>query len=96
LVTLVSRNYSDWNAKKQMILKVTSTGSNKKQKTPIKEHVKEALKDWMEEADPSRGDNAKEDEHMELQEGGDASVALSPSADPSPLMGTHEEACQEQ
>jgi hypothetical protein len=36
---------------------------NKKQKMPIKEHVKEALKDWMEEAYPSRGDDAKEDEH---------------------------------
>jgi hypothetical protein len=58
---------------------------------PIKEHVKEALKDWMEEADPSRGDDAKEDEHMELQEGGDANVALSPSEDPSPLTGTRKE-----
>jgi hypothetical protein len=58
--------------------------------------VKEALKDWMEEADPSRGDDAKEDEHMELHEGGDTNVALSPSAYPSHLTGTRKESCQEQ
>jgi hypothetical protein len=63
---------------------------------PIKEHLKEPLKDWMEQVDTSHGDDAKEDYHMELQEGGDANVALSRSADPSPLTATREEARQEQ
>jgi hypothetical protein len=83
---------AEQSAEKRVILKVTGTGSNKKQKTLIKEHMKEALKDWMEIVDLSCGESAEGDDHMELQEGGVSNDAMSPSAGPSHLTGTLEEA----
>jgi hypothetical protein len=84
------------SAEKRAILKVTGTGSNQKQKTPIKQHMKGALKSWMETRDLSGLGNTPgvEDDLMELQQGDVARDAMSPSVGPSHLTVTLKEAHQ--
>jgi ribosomal protein S20 len=57
-------------AEKRAILKATGSGSNKKQKTPVKSYVKEALESLMEVKVETGSKEDEADDLMELSKEG--------------------------
>jgi hypothetical protein len=86
----------DVSTGKRVVLKIMDAGSSKKQRAPVKSHMKEALCALVKTEDSKRTTRMAEDTSMEKQEMDTAMEANPLMAAPTHLTGAHVEPCQEQ
>jgi hypothetical protein len=79
---------------KHSIHKVVGSGNSKKQRTPIKQGVKAAIRDMLEDVEDAAKDYVMSEVPKELQEERMCMEATSPNVEPTNLMGTHSESYQ--
>jgi hypothetical protein len=89
------RNKEVQNSEKKAILKVNGGGGNKRQKTPVKDYVKGALKCLMDTEEGEAMTHTEGEELMEQQAVDTVSGAIPPMVTPKHLTGTHGESRQE-